>query len=112
MPIDLDRIVARKIPRHTDIAGRRLHDQSTSLGKEFENLLKRLARCRIDCPKTRTGEHDLPRAFPRCLARVLRCLSHKSWPKRVTHFMSLRSERPRNWPRSILESSGSGMPSR
>jgi len=61
--IDLDCVVAGKIPRRTDIAGSRLHHQSTDVRKEFENLLERLARSRIDCPKTVTGEHDLPRTI-------------------------------------------------
>jgi hypothetical protein len=62
-PIDLDRVIARKIPGHTDIAGGRLHYQSPDICKEFENLLKRLARCRTDRPKTGPGEHDLPRTI-------------------------------------------------
>ena len=64
-PIDLDRVVAWKIPRHINVAGGCLHYQATHFGKELENLLERLPRCRIDCGKTETGEHDLPRTISR-----------------------------------------------
>src|ERR1700722_192273 len=60
-PIDLGRIVARKIPRHAYLAGGGVHHQSPGLGEEFENLLQGLTRGRIDLPNMLTGEQDLPR---------------------------------------------------
>ena len=41
------------------LAGGCLHHQSPDLGEEFENLLKRLARSRINLLKTVAAEHDI-----------------------------------------------------
>ena len=38
-PIDLDRVVARKIPRSAYLAGARVHHQSPYFGEEFEDVL-------------------------------------------------------------------------